>query len=56
VTRDGESAENLEALLRRASPPVIARVEGGHVLLDLRTVLEGQDEQIAEIFGKISSA
>jgi L-seryl-tRNA(Ser) seleniumtransferase len=56
VTRDGESAENLEALLRRASPPVIARVEGGHVLLDLRTVLEGQDEQIAEIFGRISSA
>jgi L-seryl-tRNA(Ser) seleniumtransferase len=37
------SAAELAARLRRASPPVIARVEAGRVLLDLRTVFEDQE-------------
>src|SRR5262249_23951619 len=38
-----------EAALRRADPPVIARVADGLVLLDLRTVLPDQDEKLGDI-------
>jgi L-seryl-tRNA(Ser) seleniumtransferase len=38
------SAQELEEALRESSPPVIARVEQDALLLDLRTVLEEQDE------------
>jgi L-seryl-tRNA(Ser) seleniumtransferase len=37
----------LEERLRRLTPPVIARIEGDRVLLDLRTVLPDQDRQLA---------
>jgi L-seryl-tRNA(Ser) seleniumtransferase len=30
--------------LRRVDPPVVARVEDGHVVLDPRTVLPGEDD------------
>jgi len=46
VTNSSHSAQELERLLRRNSPPVIARVEGDAVLLDLRTVFEDQDEEL----------
>ncbi len=36
----------LAALLRQGEPPVIARVERGRCLLDLRTVLPDQQEQL----------
>lgn len=42
-------ADDLCALLRHSNPPVIARVEEGRVLLDLRTVLPEQDSQVASI-------
>jgi L-seryl-tRNA(Ser) seleniumtransferase len=35
--------------LRRASPPVIARIENDRVLLDLRTVFERQDAELAAV-------
>ena len=35
------------AALRRADPPVVARVQQGRLLLDPRTVLDGQDEHVA---------
>jgi L-seryl-tRNA(Ser) seleniumtransferase len=35
--------------LRKSSPPIIARVENDHVLLDPRTVLEEQDEIVVNI-------
>jgi L-seryl-tRNA(Ser) seleniumtransferase len=38
------SANELGARLRAADPPVIARVEEGKVLLDLRTVFPEQDK------------
>jgi L-seryl-tRNA(Ser) seleniumtransferase len=53
ITWDGHSAQSLEALLRRNSPPIIARVEDDQVLLDLRTVLEGQDDEIANAFARL---
>ena len=46
VTRKGLSADEISARLRAAEPPVIARVEEGRVLLDLRTVFPEQDEKV----------
>jgi L-seryl-tRNA(Ser) seleniumtransferase len=42
----GLSADELSARLRAADPPLIARVEDGRVLLDLRTVFPEQDEAV----------
>ena len=41
------SADELAARLRASDPPIIARVEEGRVLLDLRTVFPEQDHCIA---------
>jgi L-seryl-tRNA(Ser) seleniumtransferase len=40
-------AGRLEIRLRRGDPPVVARINGGKLLLDLRTVLPEQDETLA---------
>jgi L-seryl-tRNA(Ser) seleniumtransferase len=42
------SADELSARLRARTPPVIARVEEGRVLIDLRTVFPEQDATLAE--------
>jgi L-seryl-tRNA(Ser) seleniumtransferase len=48
VTASSLSADELAARLRRHHPPVVARVEDGHVLFDLRTVLSpAEDAAIA---------
>jgi L-seryl-tRNA(Ser) seleniumtransferase len=39
-------ADGLAGRLREASPPVVARIEDGRVLLDPRTVLPGEDEAV----------
>jgi L-seryl-tRNA(Ser) seleniumtransferase len=44
----GDAADALAARLRRASPPVISRIEDGHVLLDLRAVLPEQDAELQQ--------
>jgi L-seryl-tRNA(Ser) seleniumtransferase len=41
------SADELSTRLRAAHPPVVARVEQGRVLLDLRTVFPEQDANLA---------
>lgn len=46
VTAQSLSADELAARLRRNDPPIVARVEEGRVLLDLRTVL-GPSEDAA---------
>jgi L-seryl-tRNA(Ser) seleniumtransferase len=46
VIRTGLSADEISARLRASEPPVIARVEEGRVLLDLRTVFPEQDENV----------
>ena len=46
VTREGLSADEISARLRMGDPPVIARVEEGRVLLDLRTVFPEQDAKV----------
>jgi len=53
VTHARQSAQELEARLRRSSPPIIARVERDQLLLDLRTVFEDQDSKLARAFQQI---
>lgn len=48
------SAQELEDALRRDRPPVIARVERDRLLLDLRTVFDGQDGAIVEAFERLA--
>jgi L-seryl-tRNA(Ser) seleniumtransferase len=49
ITCHGLSSDELAARLRHSDPPVIARVEEGRVLLDLRTVFPEQDEVLSQI-------
>ncbi|MGI5916703.1 MAG: L-seryl-tRNA(Sec) selenium transferase [Anaerolineae bacterium] len=42
-------ANALARALRRGTPPVVARIQGDRVLLDLRTVLPGQEERLAAV-------
>ena len=44
VSCEGLSADEVSARLRASIPPVIARVEEGRVLLDLRTVFPEQEQ------------
>jgi L-seryl-tRNA(Ser) seleniumtransferase len=46
------SADELAASLRACDPPVIARVEEGRVLLDLRTVFPEQDQLIVSALSR----
>lgn len=56
VTHARHSAQALEALLRQNSPPVIARVERDQLLLDVRTVFEDQDEELAQALERLPEA
>jgi L-seryl-tRNA(Ser) seleniumtransferase len=49
LTAKNVSANELAARLRRSDPPVIARVEDGRILLDLRTVFPEQDEVLSQV-------
>jgi L-seryl-tRNA(Ser) seleniumtransferase len=53
VTCYSLSASEVAARLRASDPPVIARVEDGRVLLDLRTVFPAQDEMLTEVLSQI---
>jgi len=49
ITREGLSANDIDARLRALDPPIIARIEHDQVVLDLRTVLEEQDEVLRKL-------
>ncbi len=53
LTHRENSADEICARLRGSDPPVIARVEEGRVLLDLRTVFPEQDSQLVEALNLI---
>ena len=55
VELEGCSPDDLESRLRRSSPPVIARIEGDRVLVDLRTVQPEQDDALAVVLAKLSA-
>jgi L-seryl-tRNA(Ser) seleniumtransferase len=54
IERDAFSPDDLESALRSLDPPVIARIESDRVVLDLRTVLEEQDERLASLLISLS--
>jgi L-seryl-tRNA(Ser) seleniumtransferase len=49
ISRDGSSADQIEQYLRAQDPPIIARIQDDRVVIDLRTVLPGEDELIAHL-------
>ncbi len=54
LTHANLSADELNARLRAGTPPIIARVEEGRVLLDLRTVFAEQDAALATALASLS--
>jgi L-seryl-tRNA(Ser) seleniumtransferase len=54
IEPDGISADRLAGLLRQSDPPLIARVEGGRVILDLRSVFPRHDLRLVEAIEAIS--
>jgi L-seryl-tRNA(Ser) seleniumtransferase len=53
LTCEGLSADQFSGRLRASDPAIIARVEEGRVLLDLRTVFPEQDTAVAAALGGI---
>ena len=54
LTHGDLSSDQLSARLRANNPPVIARVEDGRVLFDLRTVFPEQDSVLVEALNSIA--
>ena len=54
ITIEGLSADAVATRLRKNDPPIVARVEEGRVLLDLRTVFPEQDGEIAKALSSLS--
>jgi L-seryl-tRNA(Ser) seleniumtransferase len=48
LTSDSLSPDVLIERLRSGDPPIIARIEDDHVVLDPRTILPGQEEMVAQ--------
>ena len=46
ITKDGLTADQIEQYLRTLEPPVIARIQDDRVVLDLRTVLPGDEPEL----------
>jgi L-seryl-tRNA(Ser) seleniumtransferase len=53
VSSASVGADRLSAALRRHEPPVVPRVQEGAVVLDVRTLLDGDDDAIVEAFRSI---
>jgi L-seryl-tRNA(Ser) seleniumtransferase len=53
LTCETLSADELASRLRGSEPPIIARVDEGRVLLDLRTVFPGQDAAVVAALNRI---
>jgi L-seryl-tRNA(Ser) seleniumtransferase len=54
VTHERLGPQNLEAWLRKCSPPIIARVEHDELVMDLRTVFEDEEDAIAQAFDRLA--
>ena len=51
----GASAAALEAALRAGEPALVARVKGGRVLLDARTLLDEPDAELARLVAEAAA-
>jgi len=56
VRAAGRSARAIESALRLGKTPVLARIEAGRVLLDLRTVPDDREEALAEALLELAAA
>jgi len=54
IEKSGFTADTLEARLRDLTPPLVARIEDGRVVLDLRTVTLEEDARLPALLGQIS--
>ena len=52
----GRSAERLAAQLRAADPPVFARIQDDAVLLDPRTLLPGEEDELVAVLSAVLQA
>jgi len=50
------SAAAVEQRLRGLDPPVIARIENDHVVIDMRTVMPHQDEMLGRLLAQANSS
>jgi len=55
VSASNQSADELSHCLRRNKPPIITRIKNDEVLLDMRTLLDGDEKTIEEAFARLSS-
>ena len=55
ITVDGLSATKLEESLRDGDPPIICRLEDGQLLMDVRTLLPGDDKLIAGALARLAA-
>lgn len=53
--RTPSSPDRLETTLRKHTPPIFARISQNSVLLDVRTLLPGDDATILEALGRVGS-
>ncbi len=53
LSSPGLSANQLEKQLRLHQPPILVRIANDRLSIDLRTVLEGEEEEIAAALGRI---
>lgn len=55
IERDGASADELAASLRRRHVPVVSRIADDKLLLDLRTVFEDEENELANAIGELAT-
>jgi len=55
LTAESLSADQLAERLRGSTPPIVARVEEGRVLIDLRTVLVSEEQDVVRALAEIGS-
>jgi L-seryl-tRNA(Ser) seleniumtransferase len=55
VSLEPRSAEDLAERLRRGEPPVVARIENGRLLLDLRSISPAEDAEVSEALARLAA-
>ena len=56
VRSEALNADRLCALLRRNETPVIARISNDEVLLDMRTLLDGEDDIVRDALCRLANS
>jgi L-seryl-tRNA(Ser) seleniumtransferase len=56
ISSPAHSPDRLSQLLRKNEPPIITRISEGNILIDMRTLLDGDDDKIHEALCRIARA